>query len=102
MPVCLPNSPARGDSGPPVRHHHALAGSPSHNLSGYVKPGSMGETSLMGHFEEKQIGKLLYIVAIGHAVVTQDVAVVPETLDDGLGCCVHRFLHMRDCRAPVA
>ncbi len=39
----------------------------------------------MGHFEEEQVGKLLDVVAVGHAVVAQDVAVVPEFLDDVLG-----------------
>ena len=38
--------------------------------------------ALVGHLEEQQIGELLDVVAIRHAVVTQDVAVVPEFLDD--------------------
>ena len=33
--------------------------------------------ALVGHLEEQQIGQLFDIVAIGHAVVAQDVAVVP-------------------------
>ncbi len=42
----------------------------------------------MGHFEEEQVGELLDVVAVGHAVVAQDVAVVPEFLDDVLGVVV--------------
>ena len=37
--------------------------------------------ALVGHLEEQQIGELLDIVAIAHAVVAKDVAVVPELLD---------------------
>ena len=37
---------------------------------------------LVGHLEEQQVGELLDVVAVGHAVVAQDVAVVPEPLDD--------------------
>jgi len=37
----------------------------------------------MIHFEEEKIGKLLDVIAIGDAVILQDVAVVPDTLDDG-------------------
>ena len=40
---------------------------------------------LVGHLEEEQVGELLDIVAIGDAVVPQDVAVVPQALDDGCG-----------------
>ena len=43
--------------------------------------------ALVGHLEEQQIGELLDVVAVGHAVVAQDVAVVPEFLDDG--GCIH-------------
>src|SRR6266487_1127973 len=45
--------------------------------------------TLIGHLEEEQIGKLLNIVAVGHAIVSQEVAVVPEALDDCLCCCGH-------------
>jgi hypothetical protein len=34
------------------------------------------------HFQEEQAGELLNVIAIGHAVVAQDVAVVPEMLDN--------------------
>jgi hypothetical protein len=44
--------------------------------------------ALVGHLEEQQIGQLLDVVAIRHAVVTQDVAVIPEFLDDAR--CVHQ------------
>ena len=37
---------------------------------------------LVGHLEEEQVGELLDVVAVGQAVVAQDVAVVPELLDD--------------------
>jgi len=37
---------------------------------------------LGGHLEEEQVGELLDVVAVGHAVVAQDVAVVPDALDD--------------------
>lgn len=33
---------------------------------------------LVGHFEEKQERELLDVVAIGQAVIPQDVAVIPE------------------------
>ena len=39
--------------------------------------------ALIGHLEEQQVGELLYVVAIAHAIVAQHVAVVPELLDDG-------------------
>jgi hypothetical protein len=38
--------------------------------------------ALVGHFQEQQIGELLDVVAVAHAVVAQDVAVVPEFLDE--------------------
>ena len=45
--------------------------------------------AFIGHFEEEQVRELLYVVAIGHAVVTEDIAVVPEFLDDMLGMSAH-------------
>ncbi len=39
--------------------------------------------ALVGHLEKQQISELLDVVAIRHAVVAQDVAVIPEFLDDG-------------------
>jgi len=38
---------------------------------------------LVVHLEEEQVGELLHVVAVGHAVVAQDVAVVPQALHDG-------------------
>jgi hypothetical protein len=38
--------------------------------------------ALVGHLEEEEVGQLLDVVAVGEAVVAQDVAVVPEFLDD--------------------
>jgi hypothetical protein len=37
---------------------------------------------LVGHFEEEQEGELLDVVAVGEAVVAEQVAVVPELLDN--------------------
>src|SRR5690606_10527153 len=37
---------------------------------------------LVGHLQEQQIGELLGVVAVGQAVVTQDVAVGPELVDE--------------------
>ena len=47
-------------------------------------------SALVGHFEEQQIGELFDVVAVRHTVVAQDVAVVPEFLDDG--GCIHFML----------
>ena len=45
---------------------------------------------LVGHLEEEQVRELLDVVAVGEAVVAEDVAVVPELLDDLLGMiCRH-------------
>ena len=46
--------------------------------------------ALVGHFQEQQVSELLDIVAVAHAVIAQDVAVVPEFLDQGGG--VHGVL----------
>jgi len=45
--------------------------------------------ALVGHLEEEQVGELLQVVAVGHAVVAQEVAVVPEATDDGLSGRAH-------------
>ena len=37
----------------------------------------------MGHLQEEQVGELLHIVTVADAVVPEDIAVVPEPLDDG-------------------
>jgi hypothetical protein len=36
----------------------------------------------MGHLQKQQVGQLFDVVAVGEAVVPQDIAVVPELLDD--------------------
>ena len=38
--------------------------------------------TLIGHLEEQQIRQLLDVVAVAHPVVAQDIAVIPEFLDD--------------------
>lgn len=43
--------------------------------------------ALVRHLQEKQIGELLDVVAVRHAVVPEHVAIVSELLDDG--GCVH-------------
>jgi len=48
-----------------------------------LRPGRL--RALVRHLEEEQVGELLDVVAIRQAVVAQDVAVVPELLDDLLG-----------------
>jgi hypothetical protein len=37
---------------------------------------------------EEQVGELLEVIAVGDAVVSEDVAVVPDALDDGAGSAV--------------
>ena len=39
--------------------------------------------ALVGDLQEQQVGELLDIVALAHAVALQHVAAVPEFLDDG-------------------
>jgi hypothetical protein len=46
----------------------------------------------VGHLEEEQVGELLDVVAVGEAVVAEQVAVAPELLDDLLGVVVHERL----------
>jgi hypothetical protein len=45
--------------------------------------------ALVRHLEEQQVGELLDVVAIAHPVVAQEVAVVPDLLDEGGG--VHGY-----------
>src|SRR6266699_3794590 len=45
--------------------------------------------ALVGHLEEEQVGQLLYIIAIRHAIIAQQVTVIPQALDNGLCCCTH-------------
>jgi len=58
--------------------------------------------ALVGHLEEQQIGELLHVVAIAHAVVAQHVAVVPELLDEGVGGGVHGCLLSRSGRCSLS
>jgi hypothetical protein len=51
-------------------------------------PGRLG--LLVGHLEEEQVGELLEVVAVGEAVVAEDVAVGPELVDDAGGVGAHR------------
>jgi len=39
----------------------------------------------LGHLEEEDVGELGDVVVVGHAVVFEDVAEVPEFLDDVVG-----------------
>ncbi len=43
----------------------------------------------MGHLEKEQVGELLDVVTVREPIVTQDVAVVPQLLDDLLGVVGH-------------
>jgi hypothetical protein len=40
---------------------------------------------LIGHLQEQQIGELLQVVAVAHAIIAQGVAEVPDFVDDGGG-----------------
>jgi hypothetical protein len=37
--------------------------------------------ALVGHLEKQKISELFDVIAVAHAVVAQDVAVIPEFLD---------------------
>ena len=49
---------------------------------------------LIRHFEEEQKGQLLDIITIRQAVIPEDVAVVPEFLDDLLRVVGHVYLYL--------
>ena len=76
-----------GGRRPPLRNQPAL----KHGLEqpGPVEFGRDGAglaghpAVLVVHLEEQQVSQLLDIVAVRHAVVAQDIAVVPQALDDG-------------------
>src|SRR3569833_3396044 len=53
--------------------------------------------ALCDHLQEQQIGELLDVVAIRHAIV---VAVVPELLDDGRRSCEIPFLNRLGYKDP--
>lgn len=44
----------------------------------------------MIHFQEQQVGKLLDVIAIGHAIVAEDITVVLETLHN----CRRGIIHV--------
>src|SRR4051794_36540479 len=54
---------------------------------GGMAPGRLGP--LVGHLQEQRVGELLDGVAVAEAIVPQDVAVVPELLDDLSGAVGH-------------
>ena len=41
---------------------------------------------LIGHLEKEQKRQLFDVVAIGESIIAEDVAVVPEFLDDAVRC----------------
>ena len=48
--------------------------------------------ALVGHLEEEEEGELFEIVLIREPIVTQDVAVGPQLLDDAVGDVAHWIL----------
>lgn len=46
----------------------------------------------MRHLEEKQVGELLDVASVKKTVIAQDVALVPQLLNDGGGCIRHEKL----------
>ena len=57
---------------------------------------------LVGHLEKEQVGQLLDVIPVGESIVTQDVAVVPELLDDLLRMVGHKQLSsLVMCRGRV-
>jgi len=53
----------------------------------------MGLGLLIRHFQEQEIGQLFHVVAIGHTIVPENVAVVPETGYDCWASLVMGKLH---------
>ena len=49
---------------------------------------------LIRHFQEEQKRQLLHVIAVGQTVIPQDVAIVPELLDEG-GGIAHDFFFFR-------
>ena len=47
------------------------------------------KTALVGHLEEQEERELLQVVLVAQAVVTQDLAVVPQLLDDPVALLGH-------------
>jgi len=48
-------------------------------------------TALIGHLQEQKIRQLLHVVAIAHAIIAQNAAIVPKLLDEGVGGGVQGF-----------
>lgn len=57
--------------------------------------------ALVGHLEKEEEGELFDVVAVAHAVVAKDVAVVPEFLNDCGGGHVFLFDSCRSMRSDV-
>ena len=86
-PEPLPSSVRRCGNGLPARRLPGRAGCPSCSRRGW-RWAAPEIALLLVHLEEEQVGELFDVVAVGDAVVAQDVAVVPEALDDGGGFVV--------------
>ena len=75
----------RGGSGPRARRRRASSSdgqsSPSGTIDGRVE---RRLRLLVRHLQEQQVGELLDVVAVRQPVVAQDVAVVPEPLDEAV------------------
>ena len=57
--------------------------------------------ALVGHLEEEQEGELLHVVAVRKTVVAEQIAVIPEFLNDSAGVVRHGrrfvFFAKSDC-----
>ena len=54
-------------------------------------PRPLAPSSQIRHFQEQQKGQRLHVIAIGQAVIPQDVAEIPEFLNEGGGVAYARF-----------
>src|SRR5690606_6176361 len=68
-----------------VRAGLPLEAGPGIFLGDLGVPVVRGPGIFIGHFQEQQVGELLHIIAIAHAVIPQDMAEVPDFGDDGGG-----------------
>src|SRR5689334_21726926 len=103
MVVCLA-LPANGGRASPSHRHPALGGSANRSCWDERRMLIQRLRALLGHLEEEQIGQLLYLVAVGHAIIAQQIAVVLEPLHNGLGCITHRLiiLPLSQARSAIA
>src|SRR5256885_11822931 len=70
----------------PIPAHQAIPTVPLRNTRRLV----IGwQRALVRHLEEEQVSKLLYIIAIRHAIIAQQITVIPQALDNSLCCCTH-------------